>query len=269
MFLRLLNIETRKTLKHPALWAGLGTLLLLLALFVFIRHAQISYGYMPPTGGLEQDLLAGLSLFNWIGGFVYAVTASVIAAYDYPDRIIQIWLARGVSRRNLLFARLTVILLFGWTLVCLAVFVTLGLAALSRDLFFGTVDASHLNVVALLPALLRTFWSSLPYLALTVLLAVASRSPLFAAGGMILYADVFEKLLLSLSDRYPALTQYLPGQLALILQINNYALDHTAPRPIFDPHMMTEPHAIATVGIVFLLVSGVAFVIFSHQDLGG
>lgn len=92
MFLRLLAIETRKTLKHPTLWIGLGALVFLLAFIVFINHAQIASGYEPAVGGLERDLLKGLAFFNWIGIMVYAVTASVIAAFDYPDRSIQLWL---------------------------------------------------------------------------------------------------------------------------------------------------------------------------------
>jgi hypothetical protein len=146
---------------------------------------------------------------------------------------------------------------------------TLGLAALSRTLFFGAVDTAHLDAAALLPVFLRIFWSSLPYLALTVLLAVISRSPIFAAGGMIVYADVFEKLALPLGDRYPALTRFLPGQLSLILQVHNSALDRAAAQPVIDPRLMTEPQAILAIGAIFLITCGLTFLIFSRQDLGG
>jgi ABC-type transport system involved in multi-copper enzyme maturation permease subunit len=269
MFLRQVDIELRKTVKHPALWAGLAALLLLLALFIVVHHAQIKYGFVPADGSLEQDLIAGFALFNWISGFIYAVTASVIAAYDYPERTLQLWLTRGLPRPILLLARLTVILLFGALMIAFTLLATLGLAALSRTLFFGSVDTTHLNTAALLPVLLRTFWSSLPYLALTVLLAVLSRSPIFAAGGMIVYAGVFEKLALSLGDRYPALTRFLPGQLSLILQVHNSALDRTAAQPILDPRWMSEPQAILAIGAIFLVTCGLTFLIFSRQDLGG
>ncbi len=118
MFARQISIESRKTLKHPALWAGICALLLLLALFVFIRHAQIAYGYISDLSGLEYDLITGLSSFNWIGGFVYALTASVIAAYDYPERSIQIWLIlpsiewTRLSRRALLWFTLAISALY-------------------------------------------------------------------------------------------------------------------------------------------------------------
>jgi len=269
MFLRQVNIELRKTVKHPALWAGLAALTLLLALFVFIHHSQIKYGFIPVEGGLESDLLNGLVLYNWISGLIYAVTASVIAAYDYPERTLQLWLTRGLPRPILLLARLTVILLFGALMIAFTLLVTLGLAALSRTLFFGSVDMAHFNAVALLPAFLRTWWSALPYLALTVMLAVISRSPLFAAGAMIFYSDILERLALLLSDRYPVLIRFLPGQLALILQAQNFTLDRTATQPTLDPHWMSEPQAILSIGFIFLVTCGITFLIFSRQDLGG
>ncbi len=269
MFLRLLNIETRKTLKHPALWIGLGALAFLLALFMLTSHIQIAGGYTSAAGGLEQDLLKGLAFFNWIGVLVYAVSSSVIVAFDYPDRSMQLWLTRGVSRPALLFARLIVILFFGLLMVCFAIVAILGLGALSRLLFFGVVDTSNLNLAALLPVMLRVFWSSIPYFALTVLFAVISRSPLFAAGGTIVYGSVLEALAARLSGRFPALVQYLPAQLSKVLQTHNAFLDRTAQPLSFDAAIMPEQRAILLIGVIFVLLSVASFAIFSRQDLGG
>ena len=267
MFLRQLSIEFRKTVKHPALWIGLAALLLLLALFITIHHAQIRSGFSPSGGGLAQDLLEGISFFSWIGGFVYATTASVIAAYDYPN--LRLWLTRGLPRQTLLLARLTVILFVGGSIVLFTMLVTLGLSVLSRHLFFGGVDISRLNIAAILPMFLRTFWISLPYLGLTVGLAIVSRSPIFAGGSMIVYAVVLEKLLISVSDRYPLLTRFLPGNLAMALQINYYTIDRTASRPVFDPPLVSEPQAILAIGMIFSVLCALSLVIFSRQDLGG
>jgi ABC-type transport system involved in multi-copper enzyme maturation permease subunit len=268
MFLRLISIETRKTLKHPALWIGLGGLGLLLAVITLIEHAQTANGYQP-AGGLAQDLLTGLSYFSWIGILVYAVTASVISAFDYPDRSLQLWLTRGVPRFMLLLARLTVILFFALLMVCFAMLAMLGLAALSRLLFFGSPFDASLNPLALLPAILRVFWGALPYLALTVLLAVIGRSPLFATGGAIVYGTVLESLLARLADRFPTLVRYLPAQLAQVLQIHNLALDRFAPPLPPDAASMPEARAIFAIGAIFIILSSIALIIFSRQDLGG
>jgi ABC-type transport system involved in multi-copper enzyme maturation permease subunit len=269
MFLRLLTIEARKTRKHPALWVGLGALIFLLAISIWINHMQVANGYEPMRGDLEQDLLTGLAFFQWIGILVYAVTASVIAAFDYPDRSIQLWLTRGVPRPMLLLSRLTVILFFGLLMVSFTVIALLGLSALSRLLFFGVMDASHLNWSALPLAILRVYWSSLPYLALTVLLAIISRSPLFAAGGTIIYGSVLENLLASQSDKFPTLVRYLPASLAQVLQENNLALNLSAlPLPPAAA-IMPETRAIFAIGLIFAALSALSFVIFSRQDLGG
>lgn len=268
MFLRLLTIETRKTLKHPALWLGLAALLFLLASFVFISHLQVANGFHKSSGGLEQDLLTGLAFFNWMGVLVYAVIAAVIAAFDYPDRSIQLWLTRGVTRPLLLFARLIVILLFGLVIVGFSVISLLALGVLSRTLFFGAVDASSLNLAALLPVTLRVFWGAVPYLALTALFAIISRSPLFAAGGTIVYGSVLEMIAIKAGDRFPTLVPYLPGSLAQVLQVHNAIIDRTAKIPV-QISGMTESQAALAIGVLFILLSASSLAIFVRQDLGG
>jgi hypothetical protein len=269
MFLRLFVIETRKTFKHPALWIGLAALLFLIGMFILVDHLQIANGYEPASGGLEQDLLSGLAFFNWLGVLVYAITASVISAFDYPDRSIQLWPARGVARPMLLFTRLIVILFFSLLMVCIAIAAMLGFGALSRWLFFGTVEASNLNLSALVLVILRVFWGSVPYLALTVLLAVISRSPMFAAGGTIVYGSVFEILAMRLSDKLSEVVRYLPASLSQVLQIHNVALARNAPPVPLDAVGMSEPLAILLIGMLFIILSGVSLIIFSRQDLGG
>src|SRR5688500_9186598 len=92
MFLRLLAIEIRKTLKNPGLWVGLAGVLFLLACATLFRHVQILHGYANSSGGLEKDLLSGLAIFNQIGILVYAILSVGIAAFEYVDSSIQLLL---------------------------------------------------------------------------------------------------------------------------------------------------------------------------------
>ncbi len=269
MFLHMLAVEIRKTIKHPALWLGLAALVFILGFAMLTDHVQVAAGYDSATGGLEQDLLKGLTLFNWIGLLVYAVCASVIAAFDYPDRSIQVWLARGVSRPVLLSARLIVILFFGLLLTSFAVLAILGLGALSRSLFFGTVDASNLNLAAILPAILRLFWGAVPYLTLTLLLSVISRSPLFAAGGTIVFGSVLEPLAARLDNWFPTLMRYLPSSLSQVLQTYNASLDLAVPPLSLDAAIMPVTRAVLMIGLFSIFLSMASFIIFSRQDLGG
>lgn len=269
MFLRQVFIETRKTFKHPALWLGLAALAFLLASAILISHFQIMNRYEDGSGGLERDLLNGLAFFNWLGILVYAVIGAVILVFDYTDRSIQLWLTRGVSRPVLLSARIVTVLLFSLLTICVAVAVLLGVGSISRSLFFGTVAASNLNLSALMPAILRIFWSSLPYLALSVLLGMLSRSPFFAAGGTIVYGSVVEQFIPALSARAPWLTPYLPGSLSHALQIHNSALDLHALPLSMESMPMPELQVVILIGAMFLLLSVVSLAIFSRQDLGG
>lgn len=269
MFWRALLVEIRKTLWNPALWLGLGGLLFLFACAILIRHLQIARGYAGDAGGLESDLLEGLLLFHWIGILVYAVTGAVIAAFDYLDRSIQLWLSRGVRRSVLLSARLITILLVTLGIVTFSVVALLGVAALSRGLFFGEVDVTQLHLAALPPAVLRVFWGALPYLALTVLLAVASRSPFFAAGGTVVYGTVIEPFLPALIGRWPGLLDYVPGNLARTLHQYNAAVALGAAPLSTDTFLMSQWEAALLIGALFLLLSFAALAIFSRQDLGG
>ena len=79
----------------------------------------------------------GLIFYNWIGILVYAIIGAVIAAFDYPDRSIQIYLNRGVPRSTLLSARLVSILFFGLLLSGFTLAALLGLGYLSRLVYFG------------------------------------------------------------------------------------------------------------------------------------
>lgn len=269
IFPRLLSIEIRKTLKHPALWLGLAALLALLAMFILISHLQIANGFRTGSGGLEKDVLSGLAFYNWISVLVYAIAASVISAFDYPDRSIQLWLTRGATRPRLLCARLLTILLFGMLMICFTIVALLGLGALSRMVFFGNVDAGNLNVSALPLVILRMFWSSTPYLALTVLFAVVSRSPLFAAGGTIVYGSVFEMLAMQAADKFPTLVRYLPISLAGALQTFNASVDRATSPLTAEAAIMPELRAVILIGILFMAINALSLVIFSRQDLGG
>lgn len=272
MFPRLLTIETRKLFKHPLLWLEFAALLGIFGLYFAARYAMLANAVrngLVNTRGLELDLQIGLGLFSFLSILFYGATAALVSAYDFPDRGVQVWLARGVPRPLLMLARLVVVLFFGFILVTITILVTLGLAALMRTLFLGGYSAQNLDWAQVFPASLRIFWGATPYLALTVLFAAISRSPLFAAGGVLVFRTVVENLLLNLSDRLPHLTRLLPSQLAFVLTFYTYPLDRTAKVMNLTDQFLTEPQAALAIGALLLLFGSLSIVIFSHQDWGG
>ncbi len=272
VFTRLLGIETKKFLKHPVLWVELGILTLILTAFYIVRYADIAGSVqngLVDTGGLELDLQSGLALFGTLGVMFYAGTAAIISVYDFPDRSIQLWLERGVPRPLLLAARLVVILVVGLCLSLFAVIAVLGLAALTRTVFLGSFSIKNLDWIQFLPVTLRMYAAAIPYLMLAVVLGVISHSPLFATAGTLIFATVVEKLLDGLSDEYPSLIQFIPARLADALQFNNYSLDRSASPMVLGGAYLTEPQAILAIGVIVIVFSTLAIVIFSFQDFGG
>jgi hypothetical protein len=268
MFLRLLGIEARKLLKHPILWLEFGGLTLIFAVYFIIRSVSVAAS-TANTHGLETDLQMGLAFFGMFNVLFYAATAAFISAYDYPDYSIQMWLVRGVPRSLFMLARLTIILLLGFVQVLFTVFLILGSAALARTVFLGSFTVENLDWMQLFPVILCFFAASIPYLILTVLFAIISRSPLFAAGGTLIFATVVENLLSGLSDRYPGMIQFIPSHLARLLQFHTGALDRSAPLKVLTGAYTTEPLAILSIAVLLVALSGLSLLFFARQDLGG
>lgn len=272
MFLHLLSIETRKLLKHPWLWLGFLGLIGFFGLYYSARYAMLATAVrngLVDTRGLELDLQVGIGLFSFLSILFYSATAALVSAYDFSDRGVQMWLVRGVPRSLLMLTRLVVVMTFGFVLVTVAACASLGFGALMRSLFLGSYSAQNLNWFEIFPAILRVFWGAAPYLALTVLLASISRSPLFAAGGALVFRTVLENLLMRLGDRFPSFTRLLPSQLAFVLEFYTYPLDRTAKAMHLGDTFLTEPQAALAIGALLLLFGSLSIVIFTCQDWGG
>ncbi len=273
MFLRLIDIEWRKLLKHPPLWLELAGLVGILAMYFLIRYALIvssaRHGMPSEPRGLVLDLQDGFELFGFVSILFYAAAASLVASYDFPERGVQAWLARGVSRALLILARLAIVLTAGLLLVAVASFATLGVSQLAHVTLLGSLSAGRLDWAQFGAAILRITWGAVPYLALTVLLAIASRSPLFAAGGVVVFRTALENGLLHLADRFPAVVRFLPTQLALALQVHTYTLERSARASALHAPVLSEPQAILAIGVFLILFAAASAILFARQDWGG
>lgn len=273
MFLHLLDIEWRKLLKHPLLWLQLAGLVGVLAMYFTIRYALVlssaRRGMAIEPRSLALDLQDGLELFGFLSILFYAAAASLISGYDFPERGIQTWLARGVPRPLLIFARLAIVLVVGLLLVGLAVVSTLGLSALAQLIFLGGMPARQLDWSQLPATILRLAWGAAPYLSLTVLLAVASRSPLFAAGGAVVFRTALENGLLHVADRLPGLVPFLPAQLALALQAHGYAVERATQAAALDAPLLGASQAAWAIGALLILFAAASAFLFTRQDWGG
>ncbi len=254
-FVSLLGIECHKLLKHPLAWLELAGVPAILTLYFAARYlttGPLAKEALLGAPGWEADLHGGLELFRIAGILFYASAAGFIAAYDLPERGIQAWLVRGIPRPLVILSRFVLILLVGWLIAAVAALASLGEGALARTLFLGGYGAGNPNWAQVFPSIMQLFWGAAPYLGLALLLAIGSRSPLFAAGGAIVFRTVVENILLGLSDRFPTVIRYLPAQLDLALQSRASA-----------------DEAAMLIGMFLAIFAVLSLVIFSRQDWGG
>ena len=255
MFMQLLSIECRKLVKHPLAWLELAGVPAILALYFAARYlttGPLAKEALAAAQGLNADLRGGLELFRLAGILFYASAAGFIAAYDLPERGIQTWLVRGIPRPLVLLARLVLVLLVGLLLAAVAALASLGEGAAARMLFLSGEGITGPDWTQVFISIRGLFWGAVPYLALTLLLAISTRSPLFGAGGAIVFRTVVENILLGLGDRFPALVRYLPAQLDFALQSGAGA-----------------PEAAALIGGFLACFTGLSLLIFARQDWGG
>ncbi len=271
MFRQLLLIELHKIRKHPAVWIQAGVLLIIFSAFFLIRYSpigEIAKEGTANSNGLEKDLTSVIVFFNLIEVLFYATIAALIVAYDYQDRSIQMWLMRGVPRTNLLLTRLITLILFTLLFIIFWFGLVLILGTTSRFLFLGNINIENMNWGQLPLAILRIFAGALPYVFLTALLSIISRSPIFAAAGTFIFRSVIESLLGRLGDNYPIIIKFLPSQMASVLQLKTLSLDLTAPPINIASIYNSELQIVIAIGLIVVIFTGLSLLVFSRQDLG-
>jgi len=293
MFWQMLSIEQTKISRRTMFWVELGlmalTVLALAGLFFGVRQAlnagvtEGSNWQIEGITGPEAEsmltwpggLLVGFTAVYGIGTFLVIVLAGAGTAQEYGWRSFQLWLSRGVPRPLLMLAKFTAVCLT--TLLLVIVAVSLG-ALLTAGFSQAFLDAIPFAEVVwgqvLLNGLLLTL-GLLPYAALTLLLAVASRSTVVAIGGGLAFTTLLEPVLsqlaMLLGGRWAELVQYSPR--ALNGNLRSLTAEIAPSNPFISANasaagIATETAVISLVLYTALFVS-LALVIFQRQDLGG
>jgi ABC-type transport system involved in multi-copper enzyme maturation permease subunit len=218
--------------------------------------------------GLEQA--TGFWAATSFGVLLTIVVVGVVTAREYSWRTWQLWLGRGISRPALVAAKLLVALVPA-AIIALGCLVTIGgLSAAFSLADHGSVDVAGVDPLQLALSFGRTLYAMLPYAALAFLLAVVSRSAVFAVAGGLGFVLVVES---ALRDVLPLLgggplarvTQYLPAGLSAALNAQDAALAHLA--PVSGPLQPDPGVAALAIAGYTLVLCGLALVAFSRQDL--
>jgi ABC-2 type transport system permease protein len=277
MFWNILRMESDKVFRRRLLWIGLVIVLALTSIFFLIifnvDHSASNARYWVWPGGLTSALAFanGYSPGYGYAAYVLAVVAGLVTGQEYSWRTMQLWLSHGVPRPLLLLAKF-VLALAAVLLVVLA-FMLVG-ALVSIILTYqphGGTNTNALDVGALLLSYLRTCYGLLPYVSLTFLLVIVSRSAVVAISGVILFMLAIELPLTGILPRlgsgYAQAVQFLPFGLAQAMNQQNYAAAHLPMTTFVSAGQVNPVVAAICIAVYTLAFCGIALWVFQRQNL--
>jgi ABC-type transport system involved in multi-copper enzyme maturation permease subunit len=199
MFFELLSIEWTCLSRRVILWLTLAACILYtglsLANFYTLNRPQLANGGLKMPGA-SFDLANSLDQMLIAIPFLVIIGASMMGN-DYAQRTNQQWLTR-VPRSSSLLAKLTLLILLTLAIQVLTL-ATGGLVGLYyKHTVYGVPDLLNVNWTATAAAPLYMTLVNLPYLALTLALAVWLRSTFFSAVVGLGYAQVLDFMLTGL-----------------------------------------------------------------------
>lgn len=243
-----------------------------IAFFHVDQSASFSRYWIWP-GGLTSALAFanGYSPGYGYAAYLLAVVVGVVTAQEYSWRTMQLWLSHGVSRPLLFLAKY--VLAGGIVLLVTLIFLLVGgvISILLGTQVQGTTGNNPLDVVQLFLSYLRTCYGLLPYVALTFLLVVVSRSAAVAISGLILFMLAIElpltALLPALGKSSAQIAQFLPVGLAQAMNQENYTAAHLAMPTLISAGHLNAIVAAICIAVYTSALFGLSLWIFQRQNL--
>ena len=242
MFANAFRMEWTKVFRRRMTWVLAGILVLLvaglyLAIYAVAQEAlsdpQASPGTIENLQGMlcwPQALtsLLGLTGGAGLGGLMLIVLAGAMTAQEYSWRTTHLWLSRGLPRSAFLIAKYATLAVAALLVVVAAVLVASPLTAWFTQQMTGSVNLADLDLVELGLSIVRTAYTILPYVGLTFLVAILTRSAAAAIAAGLAYALVLENIVVQLlglaGGIWADLARYAPGSLAAALMQTNLRL---------------------------------------------
>lgn len=275
MFLRVFRLEMSKTYRRPLPWVSLIVITIIIMfistmLFAFVSRGSIRTFLVWP-GSFVNGLNYAIGFATWssYGTYALIVLVGTVTAQEYAWGTLRLWLSQGISRSLLFWTKCLVALLSALLIVAVCM---LSIAALSIIFSFqahGSLNVQDLDLPQLGLAYLRTTYSLLPYIALTLFVAIVSRSIVASIVVGIAIIAVFESAIgliaPLLGNTFVRIANFLPSRLATALSYQNYALAH---QPIpQDALLPSPPLAALCIALYTLFFFALAFFVLQRQDL--
>ncbi len=287
MLAAMIRIEHAKLYRRHLLWVELGLVGgLVLALFVMLAVLQAS-GLLAEAAAPLEDLMGwpnsllvalNMSASGSLGGLLVAVLVAVVVAQEYQWQTTSLWLRQGVSRLQLLTAK--VVTLTGAILLLVLAPLVVGGAtsAVVAIIQGGPERLTPVPWGELALAVLRTAYSLLPYMALTLAIAIRTRNMAasigIGVGYSLLVEEILAQLLVLVGGVPGRIAMYLPGQMAAALNnLNAQVASLTAGIEGAEQAMALMPTYlapnVAMIGIAVYTVAftAIAVLLFRRQDL--
>lgn len=287
LVLTLTRVEIRKLRGRALFWVEAGLLaLLVLALYAALLAVLANPpADMPPEAVAEfraslhwpQGLLAALAFGNGgeLGGLFAVVLAAAVVAQEYSWRTVHLWLGRGVPRGAYLLAKVLGLALALGALALVPLLAGGLVTGLATWHDAGVLPWSEVPWARVFAGWLRVWLTLAPYAALTLLVAVVSRSTLAALGVGLGYNLLVENLavevLLLVSPQAARVARYLPGLAAkavLLPLTEGLQVEMGMQRAANAVLLQPGPAAWLLLAYTALAV-GLAWWVFRHQDLPG
>lgn len=282
MFARMFQIENTKLFKSRLFWVEL---VILMGFVVLFFGGMFALSQVLPDEALETQLAStiywpaslntamGLASSGGLGGLLIMVLTSVLVAQGYGHRTFSLWLGRGMPRPVALLAQFAALTLAAALLVATATVVGGLASALVTLAGEGSLSFDAVNYAQLGLSILRTAFTLLPYVALTMLFAVLTRSAAgtlgLSVGYSLLIESVLTQILLFTGEVGQAVVKFVPAVLAQSVNSLNggtlvtVTVNGQSPQmPMLDP----TPAAIG-LALYTLVFLGLAVWQFRRQDL--
>jgi len=281
------RMELTKVYHRWMTWVLLGILAVLVAGLYLALFAVLQAAMADPTGSPETvralqgmlcwplsfSRLLGLTGGTGLAGLILVVLAGAVTAQEYTWRTAHLWLSRGLPRAAFLVGKYVVLIVTALLLVLVALLVATPLTAWFTYQVTGSLSLADLDLGELGLSILRTALTILPYLGLTFLVAVLTRSTAAAIAVGLAYTLLVENIVVQLlglaGGIWADLARYAPGSLAAALMQTNERLVSVELGSGVDvglPDPWLAAGGIVLYAVVFL---GLALWAFRRQNLTG
>ena len=281
------RMELTKVYRRWMTWVLLGILAVLVAGLYLALFAVLQAAMADPTGSAETvralqgmlcwpqsfSRLLGLTGGTGLAGLMLVVLAGAVTAQEYTWRTAHLWLSRGLPRAAFLVGKYAVLAVTALLLVLVALLVATPLTAWFTYQVTGSLSLADLDLPELGLSILRTALTILPYLGLTFLVAVLTRSTAAAIAVGLAYTLLVENIVVQLlglaGGIWADLARHAPGSLAAALMQTNERLVSVELGSGVDVGLPDPWLAVGGIVLYAVVFLGLALWAFRRQNLTG